>query len=69
MTFDTTRRSKTVFKKVDVLEIQKILSKLWRIYQKSMILKMHQDTCREFLRYQESLGMIFDTTRRDKSVF
>ena len=32
-----------------------------------MILKMNQDTSGDFLGYQESLGMTFDTTRLHKT--
>ena len=40
-----------------------------RNHQKSMILKMKQDTYGKFLRYQESPGMTFDSTRRHKTWF
>ena len=34
-----------------------------------MILKMNQDTCGDFLRYQESPGMTADTTILHKTLF
>ena len=40
-----------------------------RTHQKSMILEMNQDTCGDFLRYQESPGMAVDTTRLHKTWF
>ena len=38
-----------------------------RNHQKSMILKMNQDTYGYVLRYQESLGVTFDTARLHKT--
>ena len=40
-----------------------------RNHQKSMILKMNQDTHGDVLRYQESPGMTVDTTRLHKTWF
>ena len=40
-----------------------------RNLQKSMILKMNQDTYGDFLRYQQLLGMTFDTTRLHETWF
>ena len=40
-----------------------------RNHQKSMFFKMNEDTYGDFLGYQESLGMTFDTTRIHKTWF
>ena len=40
-----------------------------RNHEKSMILKTNQDTYGDLLRYQESPGTTFDTTRRHKTQF